>query len=1217
MVTRKLCPLTIILSLLVFSNLAFALEGAGPDDVYGGPSQNRNICTPYHFIPEERLTLSYQWKSVSYSGERTRYRTQGNNIAQVVEARGTYTDGEAWESSDACYYPRDSGFKMIRGMGIFGSAIGEFNGREPKDTTWTSAGYTDELPGRISTDLGYIEDLDPWADKYKGGTQWVHVSTRPSDLEDWPEEFCDGSGEPIVISNEDVVIVHCNSNVWTWRPGLEQQDVRAEPFVEMQGRVMSFSAAIARDIQFYDYKLINKSQFHFFPDVGTYDLEEYMFGPGTIFTLGSGGDQRVAYVPKYRLGFTYQEDFSDPLIEKPSPMGGYTVIRALESPDPETGRIEEGVLTSFSGNVPGGSWNYPAAIYTLSRALIWKTRKGEPDYAGLQDPGLGDDPESELPIISRSNLDSFFFFFYSDNPLCPGDTTNLVYALVCAFPSVEDPAALAGTHEGLASVAAQLVQNAATAHDIYESGYPCARLPAAPGVTLTPGDRQVTITWDNISEGSRDPFYDYYGGANDYREYDFQGYRVYRSTTGQLEDAELIAQFDLQDGVVLGTAISADGTDTLGISRYDPAGGAAYGLGLDTGINYDFTDTGLNNAYPYYYAVTAYDWNGRDLSDLSTMFSLENTLIFNPDNKAIPLSNPEAYKRPLIWDETSDLVLLDGSGKPLSTEFRDIPVEDSTLAEEAIPTNAMRNTYIFMQDAEQTYSTCYIVIDSIVGEPDEVENPATVPDYHYKAMNRVYLSLLDKAGSTLFSDSKMVEFESGILSTYFGWKMVELFPGHGALFFVHPELAPEVDLPFNIEIDIPPFSTALMVWNDVEVLTGTTPVEDIDIKHGYINGSNSVPIGYRAADIELRWQEVGDSLTLEVWDVTHNVEIPYRGMPGSSWSFFSSWSRFILLSSKMRSELTEEDFSKAGSSRTASRTPSRAGRDVKYNIFVCGMQIKAATPEATVPQYGDVWLIRSNYGTMPEEGTGFLSQVDEYGDQLIRPPVPRVRYEITTGGTAVPPKSCDFSGDGTIAINDVITFLLLARDNPRDPMADWNDDGRYEINDAIALLRDIQNGTCPDALVHLSSAVEDNYLLVNRLESLSQDDIAYLEQMMSQMNLTPGQEASFLLALYGESDRASLPKTLSLAQNVPNPFNPATTISYSVPEGTLVKVTLKVYDIRGRLVRTLVDEVREPGSYTVFWDGKDDNGWHVSSGVYLYRMRSGDFLQTRKMVLLK
>ena len=66
-----------------------------------------------------------------------------------------------------------------------------------------------------------------------------------------------------------------------------------------------------------------------------------------------------------------------------------------------------------------------------------------------------------------------------------------------------------------------------------------------------------------------------------------------------------------------------------------------------------------------------------------------------------------------------------------------------------------------------------------------------------------------------------------------------------------------------------------------------------------------------------------------------------------------------------------------------------------------------------------------------------------------------------------------------------------------------------------------------------------------------------------------------------------------------------------------MQVTLNVYDIRGTLVRTLLDEVREPGSYSVFCDGRDDTGSQVASGVYLYRMQAGQFQMTRKMVLIK
>jgi hypothetical protein len=88
-----------------------------------------------------------------------------------------------------------------------------------------------------------------------------------------------------------------------------------------------------------------------------------------------------------------------------------------------------------------------------------------------------------------------------------------------------------------------------------------------------------------------------------------------------------------------------------------------------------------------------------------------------------------------------------------------------------------------------------------------------------------------------------------------------------------------------------------------------------------------------------------------------------------------------------------------------------------------------------------------------------------------------------------------------------------------------------------------------------------------------------------------------------------------LEPNVPNPFNPATTIRYQI--GAAGAVTLRVYDVTGRLVRTLVDGQRVPGAYEARWDGRDERGRGVASGVYFYRLHAGDFTRTRRMVLLK
>jgi hypothetical protein len=88
-----------------------------------------------------------------------------------------------------------------------------------------------------------------------------------------------------------------------------------------------------------------------------------------------------------------------------------------------------------------------------------------------------------------------------------------------------------------------------------------------------------------------------------------------------------------------------------------------------------------------------------------------------------------------------------------------------------------------------------------------------------------------------------------------------------------------------------------------------------------------------------------------------------------------------------------------------------------------------------------------------------------------------------------------------------------------------------------------------------------------------------------------------------------------LAQNYPNPFNPSTTIQFSVPEAGVVQ--LSVYNITGQEVRTLVSGQMNAGRHMINWDGKDNTGQVMPSGVYLYKLRVNGFAQTRKMTFMK
>ncbi|MEG8947699.1 FlgD immunoglobulin-like domain containing protein [Rosettibacter firmus] len=94
-----------------------------------------------------------------------------------------------------------------------------------------------------------------------------------------------------------------------------------------------------------------------------------------------------------------------------------------------------------------------------------------------------------------------------------------------------------------------------------------------------------------------------------------------------------------------------------------------------------------------------------------------------------------------------------------------------------------------------------------------------------------------------------------------------------------------------------------------------------------------------------------------------------------------------------------------------------------------------------------------------------------------------------------------------------------------------------------------------------------------------------------------------------------IPAEFSISQNYPNPFNPTTSIKYAIPQDA--RVTLVIYDMLGQVVKTLVDQEQEAGYYTVRWDGTNDFGSKVSSGIYIYRIIAGKYTSTMKMNLLK
>ena len=104
-------------------------------------------------------------------------------------------------------------------------------------------------------------------------------------------------------------------------------------------------------------------------------------------------------------------------------------------------------------------------------------------------------------------------------------------------------------------------------------------------------------------------------------------------------------------------------------------------------------------------------------------------------------------------------------------------------------------------------------------------------------------------------------------------------------------------------------------------------------------------------------------------------------------------------------------------------------------------------------------------------------------------------------------------------------------------------------------------------------------------------------------------------ASYDPSGGAKKQAAGSTVACYPNPFNPVAHISMNNPE--LLKGGIDIYNILGQVVASLVDNYQDAGWYDITWNGKDDNGQNVASGIYLYQMKAGNFVSAKKMVVLK
>jgi hypothetical protein len=149
---------------------------------------------------------------------------------------------------------------------------------------------------------------------------------------------------------------------------------------------------------------------------------------------------------------------------------------------------------------------------------------------------------------------------------------------------------------------------------------------------------------------------------------------------------------------------------------------------------------------------------------------------------------------------------------------------------------------------------------------------------------------------------------------------------------------------------------------------------------------------------------------------------------------------------------------------------------------------------------------------------------------------------------------------------------------------------------------------------------ERNYVfgVDNQLEDTNCELVVFVQNYSGyKLVLQAAKSGLYELRPLGVEDNleAAVPTESELLQNYPNPFNASTKISYQLTEAAPTK--LDIFNLKGELVRSLVNETQTPGSYQLDWDGTDSQGTEVSSGLYFYRLTSGEVSQTQKMSLLR
>jgi len=973
-------------------------------------------------------------------------QSSGNDIAfypsntgfLAVNPSNPFAPGGFWPSGSTDNYVYQSGLNVLGlidadGDGVFG------------DTVEVSAVYDAEWrEGRASGSS---------SDEAAG----LFFSSSAEDLALWPEEFRKTDNDPdsptfnqpvpAVTGDQDIVALFTDiggpvfKSAGTHRLG-----------VQVAQRLVLISTGLERDILFVNWRLSNASQWADLSEVASapYDILGVLVDIKTDFDIGTATDDASAVLPNRQTALAYDSDFSEsafsrqPAIQATTLLYSPTEDDGLDNPtvlEPNgNGLVDEtfGDIMAAGLTDPrtGQPFDFPEAIRSLKAERFFL-------YTMYTFGDLRPDPYSDaeayriLSAAPGTNLLPAFdpYASFLESTVVEDLRQNMVlgkfdlpaagegaevWAALAFAPAVDDPS-VNGRRADLSRLTpegefARIVSLTDVARRTFEAWFLRPLPPAGPEMRLVPGDRQITITWSDLpATSTRDSYADTWQAGqltlhdsipdgfpriSGYRSNDFEGYRVYRSLTGERADAVLIAQFDLADGVV-----DYDVTRTVTTSDgFTGTGPYTLKLGTDTGLQYSFVDRGedlggLVNGVPLFYTITSYDYNPFNWQGES----LESNVGFKrQDSRGDFVQQATPREETSSWrGGTWDSQVNGGDGLPLGEGSLPAVVSDTlgsssdTVTVDPLdPTNRSvlrHNLVVDFPEAPPVQSGALVpgelnlvqplaLPDSGVFVIDSLESDRPATRYF-----NIYFHWRDNAGrvsagsltdkSFAYSRSEKVgtfryDGRSDSLGVLYSGS-VDIYRGGRADAKVAPLringvtgtlASPGINYPHPLYRFTAQPARVTFPGAPFTVLQ---PVNLDQLNSEYISGESAATVSnmgsFAPGDIEIRWES--ESRLASVRDLTHRVDIRFSQFTDDGWGF-------LPLGTTSRDDMIWQSlhvFPKHKRSYRLLPAPLYFSHpenpdSVSLSLYVRGVEL-FVTGIRQKPRAGDIWLVRCAFNS--------------------------------------------------------------------------------------------------------------------------------------------------------------------------------------------------------------------------------------------------------------